>query len=125
MCCLAIVLAAPFASAAVAQVPSPAAPAAPAVYRLTLEEAKQRVLANNKLLNLAQLNAESKAFAVRAAQSDYFPKVIGSVMYFHFNDDLGTVVTGGGRTVTGPRGRPLVTFPTVSVNAAVINQDAS
>jgi outer membrane protein assembly factor BamB len=33
---------------------------------LSLEEAKQRALANSKLLNLASLNAESKAFAVKA-----------------------------------------------------------
>src|SRR5262249_50029973 len=75
------------------------ASASPAAYRLTLEEAKQRVLSNNKLLNLASLNAESKAFAVRAARADYFPKVVGSVLYLHFNEDLGTVLTAGGRTV--------------------------
>src|SRR5947208_2878415 len=44
--------------------------APPAVMHLTLEDAKQRALHNNKLLNLASLNAESKAFAVRAAQAD-------------------------------------------------------
>jgi outer membrane protein TolC len=33
----------------------------PAVMRITLEEAKQRALGNNKLLNLTTLNAESKA----------------------------------------------------------------
>jgi outer membrane protein TolC len=108
----------------------PAAPAsqaapAPTTVRITLEEAKQRALANNKLLNLAELNAESKAFAISAARSDYFPKVSGTALYLHFNDDLGTVLTAGGRTVTGPLGRPLLTFPATSVNAAVVNQDAS
>ncbi|MBI3407229.1 MAG: TolC family protein [Planctomycetes bacterium] len=93
--------------------------------RITLEEAKQRALSNSKLLNLAALNVESKEFAIRAARADYFPKVTGSIFYFHFNDDLGTVLTGGGRTVTGPRGRPLVTFPTFSVNAAVLNQNSN
>jgi outer membrane protein TolC len=93
--------------------------------RITLEEAKHRALANNKLLNIGTLNAESKAFAIKAAQSDYFPKVIGTAMYFHFNDDLGTVLTTQGRTVMGLRGRPLLTFPPTSVDAAVLNQDSS
>ncbi len=108
-----------------AQEGPPPGNAPPAVLRLTLDEAKQRALANNKLLNLASLNADSKAFAIRAARADYFPKVIGSVLYFHFNDDLGTVLTGGGRNVSGPRGRLLATLPTFSVNAAVLNQDTS
>jgi outer membrane protein TolC len=102
-----------------------AAPTSPEVCRLTLEEAKQRALSNSKLLNLASLNAEAKAYAVKAARADYFPKVAGSVLYFHFNDDLGTVLSGGGRTVTGPQGRPLVTFPPTAVNVAVLNQDSS
>ena len=74
------------------------------------------MLSNNKLLNLAALNAESKAFAVKAAQSDYFPKVIGTAMYFHFNDNLGTVLATQGRHVTGPLGSPLVTFPPTVVD---------
>jgi outer membrane protein TolC len=106
----------------------PAPPGAaphPAAVRLTLEEAKHRALANNKLVQIGNLNAEAKEFAVRAARADYFPKVTGSVMYFHFNDDLGTVLTGGGRTVSGPRGRPLFTFPTTAVNAAVLNENST
>src|SRR5262245_53385791 len=90
---------------------SGAPPNSEARVRITLEEAKQRALANSKLLNLATLNVESKDFAIRAAKADYFPKITGSVFYFHFNDDLGTVITGGGRTVRGPKGRPLITFP--------------
>jgi outer membrane protein len=53
------------------------------------------------------------------------PKVIGTAIYLHFNDDLGTVLTTQGRTVTGPRGQPLVTFPANTINAAVMNQDSS
>ena len=45
---------------------------------MTFEEAKQRALASSKLLNMAGLNAQEKAFAVRAMQADYFPKVSGS-----------------------------------------------
>ncbi len=98
---------------------------APTTLRLTLQEAKERALANNKLLNLATLNAESKAFAIKAARADYFPKVAGSAVYLHFNDDLGTVLATQGRTVTGPLGRPLVTFPATAVDVAVLNQDSS
>src|SRR5262249_27259992 len=76
--------------------PAPKAPPAP--MRLTLDEARQRALANNKLLNLASLNAQSKEYLIRAAQSDYFPKVIGTALYLHFNDDLGKVLTTQGRT---------------------------
>src|SRR5258708_3272057 len=47
--------------------------------RLTLEEAKQRVLANNKLLALAAMNIEGKQFATKAVRSDYYPKVLGTV----------------------------------------------
>src|SRR5262249_33113036 len=65
--------------------PPPAAP--PAAVRITLEEATQRALANNKLLIIGSLNAESKEYAIRAARSDYFPKVVGSVFYLHFQDD--------------------------------------
>jgi outer membrane protein TolC len=112
-----------------AQEAPPATPAPghapPAAVRITLEEAKQRALTNNKLLNLASLNAESKAFAVRAMQANYFPQVVGTALYFHFNDNLGTVLTPGGRTISGPRGVPLVTLPTTTIDAAVLNQDSS
>jgi outer membrane protein TolC len=100
-------------------------PPAPPVMRLTLDEAKQRALASSKLLNLAALNVESKGFAIRAAKADYFPKITGSAMYFHFSDDLGTVITGGGRVVSGPRGVSIFTVPTFARNAAVLNQDSA
>jgi outer membrane protein TolC len=106
------------------EAPAPAH-AAPAAVRITLEEAKHRVLANNKLLNLASLNAESKAYAVKAMQANYFPQVIGTAMYFHFNDPLGDVVTIQGRKLSGPQGVPLVAFPPTAVQAAVLNQDSS
>jgi outer membrane protein TolC len=99
--------------------------APPAAVRLTLEEAKQRALANNKLLNLAALNVESKGYAIRAMRANYFPQITGSALYLHFNDDLGTVLTGGGRHVTGPRGVPLLTFPPTAVNVSVLNQESA
>jgi outer membrane protein TolC len=114
---------------AVAQPPGAPVPAAagvpPGATRLTLEEAKQRALANSKLLNIGNLNAQAKEYAVRAARADYFPRVTGSAFYFRFNDDLGTVLTGGGRTVTGPRGSPLLTFPSTAVNVPVLTQNST
>jgi outer membrane protein TolC len=95
------------------------------VLHLTLEDAKQRALANNKLLNLAGMNAQSKAFAIKAAQADYFPKISATALYLHFNDNLGTVLSTQGRTVSGPLGRPLVTFPATTTEVAVLNQDSS
>jgi outer membrane protein TolC len=94
-----------------------------AVVHLTLEEAKQRALSNSKLLNMAALNADSKGYAVRAAQSDYFPKVIGTALYMHFNDDLGSVLTTRTRSITGPLGRNIFTIPGRVFSLAVINQD--
>jgi outer membrane protein TolC len=105
--------------------PAPAGGAAAATMRITLEEAKQRALDSSKLLTIGNLNAESKAFAVKAAQADYFPKIIGSEWYFHFQDDLGKVLTTQGRTLTGPKGKPLLTFPPTTVEAAVFNQNSN
>jgi outer membrane protein len=93
--------------------------------RLTLEEAKHQALAKSKLLNLAVVNIEAKGYAIQAARADYFPKVSANALYFHFNDELGTVLSAGGRTVSGPLGRPLVTFPATSASFAVLNQDSS
>ncbi len=107
--------------------PPPAAleGAAPKDFRLTLQEAKERALSNSKLLNLASMNAEAKAYAIKVARSDYFPKVIGAVVYFHFNDDLGKVLTTQGRTISGPRGVPLLTFPPTAIQAPVLQQDST
>jgi outer membrane protein TolC len=57
-------------------------------------------------------------------QANYFPQVIGSSVYFHFNDNLGDVITLGGRTVHGIRGRPLGTFPTTTIEAPLIDQNS-
>ncbi len=46
-------------------------------------------------------------------------------MYLHFNDELGTVLATQGRTITGPRGRPLLTFPATAIDVPVLNQDTS
>jgi outer membrane protein TolC len=104
---------------------SPPQTAAPNAARLTLDEIKQRVLADNKLLQLAAANVQSKGYATRAARALYFPQINGTEMFFHFNDDLGTVLTGGGRQVHGPKGKPLITFPSFAVNVPVVNQDTN
>src|SRR5947209_3028810 len=103
----------------------PAASAAPGTMRLTLEDVKQRVAADNKLLHLAALNVKSKEYATRAMRANYFPQVIGSTVYFHFNDNLGDVITFGGRTLHGPLGRPLGTLPVTSVDLPLIDQNSS
>jgi outer membrane protein TolC len=97
----------------------------PDTVRLTLDEIKERVLADNKLLNLAALNVQSKGYATRAAQALYFPQIIGNVVYFHFNDDLGTVLTTPGRHVTGPKGVPLANLPSIAINLPVLNQETT
>jgi outer membrane protein len=92
-------------------------------YRLTLDEARQRVLANSKLLNLAAENIRSKEYATRAAQSDYFPKIIGGVVYMHYDDDLGSVLQFGGRTFRGRLGREFL-IPSRTRAIPVILQDS-
>ena len=105
--------------------PKPPAEAAPATERLTLDDVKQRVLHNNKLLQLAGLNIQSKGYATRAMQANYFPQIIGQSIYMHFDEALGEVLTTGSRTVHGPRGNPLGTIPSFTVPVAILNQDTA
>jgi outer membrane protein TolC len=103
-----------------ARISAPAlAPTPPGAYHLSLEEAEQRALAQNKNLTLGRLGVQEKSIATSAARTDYFPKVLGNVTYFHFNDNLGSVVTVPLRRL-GP-----ITLggKTVAVNA--VNQDST
>jgi outer membrane protein len=100
-----------------AELPPP--DAGPPVRRLTLEEARQLALSNNKSLELARLNVGEKEYATRAASRDYFPKVLGSVDWFHFDSALGQVV------VTAPGVRGILAPGTVLVNTAVLNQNST
>jgi outer membrane protein TolC len=93
--------------------------AGPPVRRLTLEEARQLALANNKSLELARLNVGEKEHATRAASRDYLPKVLGTVDWFHFDSPLGQVV------VTAPGTRGILAPGTPLVNSAVLNQNAT
>jgi outer membrane protein TolC len=101
------------------------ATAPPTVYRLTLDGARERALSNSKLLALAATNIEGKGFHTRATRANYFPQIVGNSVFFHFSDDLGTVVTTPGRHLTGPRGRTLINTPSQTINAAVLNQESS
>ena len=94
---------------------------APGTIHLTLEDAKQRALATSKGLGLANMSILEKGEATAAARTDYLPKLIGSVAYFRFNANLGSVETlrfgGGGLGILPPTSR------TISVNA--INQNST
>jgi outer membrane protein TolC len=84
--------AAAFGQGPPATLPPVAPAAAPAARRLTLDEARELALANKNLV-LARLNVEQLQHATDAARKDYLPKVGGNVTYFHFNEDLGQVLT--------------------------------
>ncbi len=71
----------------------PGMPAPPGVVRLSLGEAKARALSQNRDLLLGRLAIQEKSLATEAARTDYFPKVLGNVTYFHFNQNLGNVLT--------------------------------
>jgi outer membrane protein TolC len=93
----------------------------PSVRRLTLEEARQLAQQNNQALALARLNVAEKGHATDAARKDYLPKIIGNVTYFHFNNDLGQVLTA-----QLPTGRFGILPPiTITKQVAVLNEDST
>lgn len=98
--------------------------APPPVCHLTLEEARQRLLANNKLLTLAAMNITGKEYATRVVQANYFPQVNAVSFYDHFNQPLGSVVTLG-KHATGPIGSLLTGGVPIERSANVLNQDSS
>jgi outer membrane protein TolC len=91
-------------------------PASPPV-RLVLEEARQRALANSKVIALAAGNVQAKEYATRVVRADYFPQILGMALYFHFDNPLGQVVTFSGKVTPGAS--PL------AIEANVFNQDSS
>jgi outer membrane protein TolC len=97
----------------------PAPPAPPGVVRLTLDDAKQMALANNRALALGRTNIDVKGHATAAARKDYFPKVIGSVTYLHFDKDLGQVVT------VEPGRRGLLLPGTATFGIPILNQNST
>jgi outer membrane protein TolC len=62
---------------------------------LTLEEAQQLALQNNRALKLARLKVDEAGHRREGARSDYFPKLIGTANYLYFNERLGTTITAG------------------------------
>jgi outer membrane protein TolC len=82
----------------------------------TLEEAKQRALSSSKVMALASLNVQSKELATEIMRTDYFPKLMGNVFYFHFDEPLGDVLT--------LRGHPRVGLPPLVLDANVFNRDS-
>jgi outer membrane protein TolC len=99
--------------------PAKLPPADASTRRLTLEEARQLALQNNQSLALARINVDGKQHATAAARKDYFPKVIGNITYFNFNQDLGSVVTF-------QRGKFGLLQPgTIVQNVAVANENST
>jgi outer membrane protein TolC len=101
------------------RIPATVLPPGPrSVYRLSLEDAQRIALADNTGLVLGRLGVQEKSIAVDAARRDYFPKLLGSDLYFHFNSNLGRVVgVASGKLGILPSGTP------VAVTA--VNQDSN
>jgi outer membrane protein TolC len=90
------------------------ASAAPADgYHLSLDEAKSRVLQYNVAMTLTSLQVTQKCHALAAARKDYLPKLLTAFSYFHFDQDLGTVVK-----------TPGIFNPATAISVPVVNQDA-
>ena len=79
------------------------------MYRISLEEAKQRALANSRLRSLAYMNIQAKQEGVYVMEADYFPKVFANFTGMHFDEPLGKVLV------------PRPPLPVVAVN--LFNQD--
>jgi len=99
--------------------PPDRAASSPAVYHLTLEDAKQRALVTSLGIGLANLGIGEKAEATAAARTDYLPKLIGNVTYLHFNSNLGKVETvrTGRLGILPPGAHP--------ITVTAVNQDSS
>jgi outer membrane protein TolC len=82
-------------------------------YNLSLEEAKSRALQTSIVMDLASSQVAAKSFAVQAAQKDFLPKLLNSFVYFHFDSDLGSVVT-----------TPGIFNPATAISVPIVNQDA-
>src|SRR4051812_15083977 len=85
----------------------------PSTYPLSLADAKARVLENSVIMELASTQIAAKCYTMQAAEKDYLPKLLNAFSYFHFDSDLGRVLT-----------TPGVFNPATTVAIPVINQDA-
>jgi len=62
---------------------------------LTLEEAQQLAVQNNRALKLARLKVDEAGHRREGARADYFPKLLGTANYLYFSERLGTTLTAG------------------------------
>ena len=70
-------------------------------YHLSLEEARSRVLQTSVIMDMASTQVAVKCHALQAVRKDYLPKVLNAFTYFHFDSDLGTVLTTPGIILPG------------------------
>jgi len=61
---------------------------------LTIEQAYDLLLANNKSLKVAEEVINEKKYKKRAAMGHFFPKVVANTTYIGFSQPIGTVVSG-------------------------------
>ena len=85
---------------------------ADSAYHLTLEDAKSRALSSSIVMELASQQVIAKIHALEAARKDYLPKLLNAFTYFHFDSDLGTVVT-----------TPGIFNPATAITVPIIEQD--
>jgi outer membrane protein TolC len=85
-----------------------------APYHVSLEEAKARALANSVIMAMASEQVIVRLHALDAARKDYLPKMLNSFQYFHFDRDLGTVLT-----------TPGIFNPATTVSVPVLEQDST
>ena len=83
-------------------------------YHLSLEEAKSRALQSSIVMDLASMQVAAKCHALDAASKDFLPKLLNSFSYYHFDSDLGTVVT-----------TPGIVNPATTIAVPVVQQDSS
>jgi outer membrane protein TolC len=62
---------------------------------LTLEEAQQLALRNNRALKLARLKVDEAGHKREGVRADYYPKLLGLANYQYFDERLGTTFTAG------------------------------
>ncbi len=93
--------------------PSSIAAGGDATFRLSLDDAKSRVLETSVVMGMASQQILAKQQALEAAQKDYLPKLLNSFSYFHFDSDLGTVVT-----------TPGIFNPATAITVPIFRQDS-
>ena len=72
-----------------------------------------RTLSSSVVMDLASWQVSAKYHTLQAARKDYWPKLLNSFSYFHFDSDLGTVIT-----------TPGILNPATQIAVPVIEQDA-